>query len=87
MSSALRRFGRGSALALRFLMALFFVSAATNKWLAAWIWSDTSMILVPSRFFTSASTGLCFGSGELASFVPQISCASSFRSAACAICR
>ena len=40
MRSALRRFGRGSALALRFLMALFFVSAAANKWLAAWIWSD-----------------------------------------------
>lgn len=40
MSPALRRLGRGSALALRFLMALFFVSAAANKWLAAWLWSD-----------------------------------------------
>ncbi len=40
MSSGLARFGRGSALALRYLMALFFVSAAANKWLAAWMWSD-----------------------------------------------
>lgn len=40
MSPALRRLGSGSALALRFLMALFFVSAAANKWLAAWLWSD-----------------------------------------------
>lgn len=40
MSPGLARLGRGSALALRYLMALFFISAAANKWLAAWMWSD-----------------------------------------------
>lgn len=40
MNAGLRRFGRGSALALRYLMTLFFIGAAANKWLKAWLWSD-----------------------------------------------
>ena len=49
MRSALRRFGRGSALALRFLMALLFISAAANKWLAAWICSDKLLRVFTER--------------------------------------
>jgi thiosulfate dehydrogenase [quinone] large subunit len=38
--SVARRFGRGAALALRYLMALFFLGAAWNKWSKGWLWSD-----------------------------------------------
>jgi uncharacterized membrane protein YphA (DoxX/SURF4 family) len=40
MTNRLRRFGRGCALALRYLMAVFFAAAAANKWLKAWLWTD-----------------------------------------------
>lgn len=49
MRPGLAKFGRGAALALRYLMALFFLSAAANKWLAQWMWSDKLLRVFTER--------------------------------------